>query len=69
MEVTAIKLVRLGRDAVVLAEMLGRWVEVIREPYDGCYSHIIEDGGLRRAAAEALAIGDLVDSGGIVDAP
>lgn len=52
MDISAIKLVRLGDDAVVLIESNGYWSEVIREPYDACYSHIVEEGGMRKAIEE-----------------
>jgi hypothetical protein len=53
-EVTGIWLLRLGEDVVVRAEIDGRWVEVIREydpSGDASFSHIVESGGMREAAA------------------
>jgi len=51
--VTGIWLVRSGGHAVVLAEIDGVWVEVIREGYDGSFSHIVEPGGMRWARDKA----------------
>lgn len=42
----AIHLVRLGNFAVVRMEVEGRWVELIREPYDAPFSHIVEPSGI-----------------------
>lgn len=50
--VTGIHLFRLGDYVVVRAEVDGKWVEVIRERFDGSFSHIVEPGGIR-AALEA----------------
>lgn len=69
MDISAIKLVRLGTDAVVLMEVMKprpcivlnsegqldpkasqaarcRWVEIIREPFDGAFCHIVEEDKL-----------------------
>jgi len=51
--VTGIWLVRLGDHAIVKAEIDGVWVEVIREGYDGSFSHIVEPGGMRGARDKA----------------
>jgi hypothetical protein len=48
--VQSIGLVRNGDNLVVLAEIDGRRVVVIREPADGPISHFIEAGGIRRRA-------------------
>lgn len=73
MEVTAIKLVREHRnghqDAVVYAEIGGKFVEMIREPVDSNFSHIVERSGMNERAAFELSTEDLVASGGFVDAP
>lgn len=73
MHISAVKLVRQGRDAVVEIEFApGYWVEVIREPYDACFSHIVEESGMRKARSDAIqeqSYRDLAASGGIVDAP
>jgi hypothetical protein len=48
----AIWLRREGSYAVVLVEVRkGEWVEVIREPYDNAFSHIVEPGGIESATA------------------
>jgi len=39
-----------GQHAVVLVERDGRWVEVIREPLDAPFSHIIEPNGIRQVS-------------------
>jgi hypothetical protein len=49
MEISAIHLIRKGNDTVVLIEQNGNWVEVIREPFDGNFSHIIEKSGIEKA--------------------
>jgi len=49
-EVTGIHLLRLGDYAIVNAEIDGQWVEVIKERYDGSFSHIVEPDGMRKAA-------------------
>jgi hypothetical protein len=73
MTITAIKLVREHhgeqKDAVVYAEIGGKFIEMIREEIDGCFSHIIERSGINQLAAFALSTEDLIASGGIVDAP
>jgi hypothetical protein len=51
--VTGIWLVRIGDAAIVKAEIDGHWVEVIREGFDGFYSHIVEPGGMRAASKKA----------------
>ena len=51
-EVTGIWLLRLGNDVFVKAEIDGAWVEVIREGIDGSFSHIVEPGGMRKAAGQ-----------------
>lgn len=72
MQITAIKLVREHRgekqDAVVYAEIGGKFIEVIREPVDSCFSHIVEQSGINQVAAFELSTEDLVASGGIVEA-
>ena len=49
-EVTGIWLRREGDDAVVLAEINGSFVEVIRERAEGPFSHIVEDDGMQAIA-------------------
>lgn len=44
---------RDGDHAVVLVEVEGEWHEVIREHYDGNFSHITESGGIRSRVNEA----------------
>lgn len=52
----AIWLRREGDFAVVLVEKTkGVWVEVIRERYDGAFSHIVEPSGIETALAKAPA--------------
>ena len=34
---------REGDHAVILVEVSGKWIEVIREHFDGAFSHIWED--------------------------
>ena len=50
--VTGIHLVSLEGCAVVLAEIDGRWVEVIREVLYSPFSHIVEPAGMRAAATK-----------------
>jgi len=73
MNTTAIKLVREHHSgqqfAVVYAEIGGKFIEMIREELDGCFSHIVERSGINERAAFALSTEDLLASGGIVDAP
>lgn len=68
----AIWLRRIGDYVVVFVEAGGKWVEVIREHYDGPISHIVEPSGITACIA-AVAIEtsekDLQASGGIVRAP
>jgi hypothetical protein len=47
MRVTGVKLTRQGNDTIVLVEVSGRWVEIIREPFDGCFDHIVNKSGLQ----------------------
>lgn len=49
MNITAVWLKRLGKDAVVEIEVDGKWIEVIRERFDGAFSHIVESSGMVRA--------------------
>ena len=49
--VQGIHLFRLGEHVIVSVEVDGKWVEVIRERRDGSFSHIVEPGGIREAAA------------------
>ena len=61
-----------GSDTVVYVEAGGQWVEVIREPYDSPFSHIVEPSGISRSIKEAATESseqDLRDAGGIVNAP
>lgn len=46
--VSAIWLRREADHVVVLVEQGIRWVEVIREPIDGPFSHIAEASGIKR---------------------
>lgn len=50
MNVSGIKLSRECGDAVVYAEIGGLWVELIREPLDGCFDHIVNESGMEKAA-------------------
>jgi hypothetical protein len=55
---------------VVCVEAGGNWVEVIREPSDCPFSHIVEPSGITRRIKEAatkFAEKDLRDFGGIVE--
>jgi hypothetical protein len=54
---------------VVYAEIGGKFIEMIREEIDSCFSHIIERSGINERAAFELSTDDLIASGGIVDAP
>jgi hypothetical protein len=70
--ISGVMLRRTGNDVVVEVEIGGLWVKVIREPYDGCFSHIVEPGGIRKAASEKAdqqSMDDLRASGGIVEGP
>lgn len=42
-------------DAVVLVEFGGEWVEIIRERFDGNFSHIAEPLGIRRRRSAGSA--------------
>ena len=48
--ISGIHLVRVGDWVVVLAELDGQWVEVIREWHDSSFSHIVEPLGIRKCA-------------------
>lgn len=48
--VTGVRLTREGDYAVVSVEINKTWVPVIREHYDGNYSHIVEPSGIRACA-------------------
>lgn len=48
--VSGIHLLRIGEHAIVKVEIDSQWIEVIRERYDGAFSHIVEPSGIRRAA-------------------
>lgn len=52
MDISAIDLRREGTDAVVQIEVKGKWIEVIRERFDGCLSHIVEESGMQKAVSE-----------------
>lgn len=76
LKISGIKLVRQHRDngvtqeAVVLIEVHGVWVEVIRESLDGPFSHIVEPSGIQQAvnfACDNQSYTDLAASGGIVE--
>lgn len=54
-EERAIWLRREGDFAVVLIEKDGAFVEVIREPLDGPFSHIVEPSGIKAKLSEAVA--------------
>jgi hypothetical protein len=43
----AIALRRVGEFAVVEVEFRGAWIEVIREPLDSNFSHIVEPVGIQ----------------------
>jgi hypothetical protein len=53
--VTGIWLRREGDDAVVLAEVDGRWRRLIGEALDGQFSHIIEPSGITKAPTDDAA--------------
>lgn len=55
--VSAIWLVASGKDVIVLAEIDGVWVEIIREFADGPYSHICEAHGMRSRARAKMENG------------
>lgn len=48
--ITGIHLLKESGCAVVKVEMNGRWVEVIRENAALNFSHIVEPGGMMKAA-------------------
>jgi len=54
--VRGIWLRREGDHAVVLAEVDGEWVEVIREHVDGPFSHIVEPNGIRAKASSTESV-------------
>lgn len=60
MDITAIHLVRLGHHVVVKAEIEGRWVTVIKEHADGAFSHIVEEGGMRKLVDAVSEIEGLI---------
>lgn len=54
-EIQGIHLHRRGGESgpakvVVSVQILGRWVDVIEEPVDGNFSHIVEPSGIYAAA-------------------
>lgn len=75
MQISAIKLVRQHRlhgdvqEAVVLAEIAGKWIEVIREPIDSSFSTVVGPSEINELAAFELSTEDLVAAGGIADSP
>lgn len=48
MEISAIKLVRKGDQAVVEIETATGWTEVISEFVDAPFSHIVEESGMQK---------------------
>jgi hypothetical protein len=50
-EITGLHLMRLGDYVRVNVEIDGRWVQVISERHDGAFSHIVEPGGMLKAAS------------------
>lgn len=48
--ITGVWLKRLGDYNIVSVEIGGRWVDVIREHWDGSPSHIVEPAGIRARA-------------------
>jgi hypothetical protein len=44
--ITAIHLCKSGEHTIVLAEIGGTWIEIIRERSDGEFSHIVESDGM-----------------------
>ena len=55
-EVDGIWLRREGDYAVVLIERNGEWIEIIREHFDGSFSHICEPNGVRAKEEGAHAV-------------
>ena len=49
-EISGLHLFRLDEHVIVRIEIDGLWVEVMRERYDGAFSHIVEPDGMRDAA-------------------
>lgn len=45
--ISGIWLLREEKHVIVLVECDGRWVQVIREPADAPFSHIVEANGIR----------------------
>jgi len=60
MNITAIHLVRIGDYAYVKAEIDGRFITVIKERFDGSFSHIVEEGGMQRVVVAVREIEELV---------
>jgi hypothetical protein len=58
--ITGVWLRRRGDDAEVLVEVDGVWRLVIAEYYDGAFSHITEQSGIRKAPADPLPDADEV---------
>lgn len=54
MKIKGIWLVRVGDCASVRVEIADKWVEVLSERIDGPFSHIVEPGGVMRAAQKAF---------------
>ncbi len=46
-EVQGVMVRRLGEHVLVEVEVDGKWYQVIQEPIDSNFSHIIEPGGIR----------------------
>lgn len=72
MKITGVRLGRNATHAIVSVEMNGMWIELIREPLLSQFDHIVNESGIKKARSEAIerqSINDLMNSGGIVDAP
>ena len=48
--ISGVQAFRLGDHVIVRVEIDGAWCEVISERIDGAFSHIVEVGGIRKAA-------------------
>ena len=46
-------LVREGDSVLVKIEVGGKWITIIREHYDGSFSHIVESNGIESAIKKA----------------
>lgn len=51
-DITGISLTRVGDRAVVRIEVGGVWIDLISEPLDSPFSHIVNESGIAKAVSE-----------------